>query len=211
MSPFVDVTNAGYSTRFTKGFLDEMVHVGDAVADEAMRMLNEAAYNPDGGQLEQLRHAFDDGDERAEAFFARGRERPAWLNKDSVRHGQRIASALTLPYGISLMHSLYAGALFPRATLVTGATGRLGSDPSRRIHETGAFIAAILQPGGLDEGSLGFVAARLDSGVDHEERIVHRQLRRRAHRPNDAGDDQRTLQLSQRPLARSTRLQAELG
>jgi pimeloyl-[acyl-carrier protein] synthase len=159
MSPFVDVTNAGYSTRFTKGFLDEMVHVGDAVADEAMRMLNEAAYNPDGGQLEQLRHAFDDGDERAEAFFARGRERPAWLNKDSVRHGQRIASALTLPYGISLMHSLYAGALFPRATLVTGATGRLGSDPSRRIHETGAFIAAILQPGGLDEGSLGFDTA----------------------------------------------------
>ena len=159
MSPFVDLTNAHYSARYTKALLDDMVHVADPVADDPIRTLDEAAYNPDGGQLEQLRRALEAGEARAEAFFERAQQRPSWFNADAIRQGQRMASALTIPYGISLMHSLYAGALFPRATLVTGATGRLGSDPARRIHETGAFIAAILQPGGLDQGSLGFETA----------------------------------------------------
>lgn len=57
---------------------------------------------------------------------------------------------------LSLLHSLFAGGAFARATLVTRATGRLGADPATRIRETGAFIAAILQPGGLEHGAIGF-------------------------------------------------------
>jgi hypothetical protein len=60
---------------------------------------------------------------------------------------------------MSLMHSLFAGAIFARATLVTASTGRLGSNPGRRIKETGSFIAALLVPGGLEPGALGFETA----------------------------------------------------
>ena len=167
--------NAAYSRRYTEALLDELVDVGDPVADIATAALAETAYNPDGGQLAQLRRMADQGDDRALAFFARAEQRPDWLDDRLVAHGQRVALGLTRHYGISLMHSLFAGALFARATLVTGSTGRLGSNPARRIQETGAFIAAILQPGGLQPGALGFdTALRV--------RLLHGSIRSWLHR-----------------------------
>lgn len=147
--------NAVYSDRYGKQLLDELVHVGDPVADTAIAAIQEEAYNPDGGQLQQLRRLADGGDARAEAFFAEADREPAWLERPLLERGQKLALAYTRHYGLSLTHSLFAGALFARATLVIGSTGRIGSNPQRRIQETGAFIGAILQPGGLEPGALG--------------------------------------------------------
>ena len=147
--------NASYSPRYTKALLDEMVHAGDPVADVATAALQEEAYNPDGGQLQQLRRLADGGDARAQAFFADALQTPDWLDPALLERGQKLALAYTRHYGLSLTHSLFAGALFARATLVIGSTGRIGSNPQRRVQETGAFIASILRPGGLDPGSLG--------------------------------------------------------
>ena len=152
----INKSNASYSDRYSEALLDELVHVGDPVADAAIAVLDEEAYDPDGGQLQRLRSLADDGDPCAQAFFERALETPDWLDPQLLEQGQKLALAYTRHYGLSLTHSLFSGALFARATLVTGSTGRLGSNPGRRIQETGSFIAAILKPGGLEPGSLGF-------------------------------------------------------
>ncbi len=72
----VDTSNAGYSNRFTKPFLDEMVHVADPISDRAIVSIHEAAYNPDGGQIDHLRRLADGGDDAATAFFERANHRP---------------------------------------------------------------------------------------------------------------------------------------
>lgn len=147
--------NATYSRRYSKPLLDELVHVGDPLADAATAALHEKAYNPDGGQLQQLHRMAEAGNEAAQAFLADTARTPDWLDRALVERGQKLALAYTRHYGLSLTHSLFSGALFARATLVIGSTGRIGSNPQRRIQETGSFIAAILKPGGLDPGSLG--------------------------------------------------------
>jgi len=147
--------NASYSKRYSKALLDELVHVGDPLADDATAAIHEEAYNPDGGQLQQLRRLADTGDARAQAFFAAAERPPEWLEPALIERGQKLALSYTRPYGLSLTHSLFSGALFARATLVIGSTGRIGSNPQRRVQETGAFIGAILQPRGLEPGSLG--------------------------------------------------------
>jgi hypothetical protein len=159
LGELVDHRNARFTSRFSESLLDEMMNQGDPVADHAIAALDERAYDPDGSQLQRLQALADGGDDRAEAFFARARHQPDWLEPGLVRHGQRLALAYSGHYGLSLTHSLFSGALFARATLVTQSTGRLGSNPARRIQETGAFIAAILRPDGLEPGSLGFQTA----------------------------------------------------
>ena len=156
ITELINKGNASYSARFSEALLDELVHVGDPIADAAIEALDEKAYDPDGRQLQRLRRLAKRGNASAQEFFERAREDPDWLDPRLVERGQKLALAYTRHYGLSLMHSLFSGALFARATLVTGSTGRLGSNPGRRIQETGSFIAAILKPGGLEEGSLGF-------------------------------------------------------
>jgi hypothetical protein len=159
LGQLVDHRNAQFSNRFSKELLDQMMHAGDAVADDATEALDEDAYNPDGSQLARLQALAEAGDPRAGLFFERAAHKPDWLEPKLVRRGQRLALAYAGYYGLSLTHSLFSGALFARAALVTQSTGRLGSNPARRIQETGAFIAAILQPNGLEAGSLGFETA----------------------------------------------------
>jgi len=151
--------NASYSARFSEGLLTELMFVGDPLADEAVAALEETAYDGGGSQLPKLRELERQGDERALAFFDVLRTPPDWLEPALLRRGQHLALAYIDLYGLSLMHSLFAGGMFARATLVTTSTGRLGSHPARRIQETGAFIGAILEPGGLEPGALGFETA----------------------------------------------------
>ncbi len=159
LGQLVDHRNARFSGRFSEELLDQLMHEGDPVADRATEALHEEAYDPDGSQLQRLQALADAGDERAGEFFERARHQPDWLEPKLVGRGQRLALAYAGHYGLSLTHSLFAGALFARAALVTSSTGRLGSNPARRIQETGAFIAAILKPGGLEPGALGFETA----------------------------------------------------
>jgi hypothetical protein len=157
--------------RFSRAFLDEMMQRGHPAADRAIALLSEEAYDADGGQLGRLRELARDGEVAALEFFERAEARPAWLEPRRIERGQRLALASIRHYGLSLTHSLFAGAVFARATLVTGSTGRLGSSPARRIQETGAFVAAVLEPGGLEPGAVGFeTAIRV--------RLLHGSIRR---------------------------------
>ncbi len=151
--------NAAFSNRYSKKLLDQMMYAGDPVADEAIVALKEDAYDADGSQLANLRDLATGGDARALAFFERAETRPDWFEPRLLEHGQRLARAFAQHYGMSLMHSLFSGGIFCRATLVTNSTGRLGSNPARRIQETGVFLAAVLKPGGLDPGAMGFETA----------------------------------------------------
>ncbi len=159
LGDLIDRRNAAYSDRYSEALLDELMQVGDPEADAAIVALDDEAYDPDGTQLSRLGALADAGDPRAEAFFERARHKPDWLEPALLRRGQHLALAYVSHYGLSLTHSLFSGALFARAALVTQSTGRLGSNPARRIQETGAFIAAVLKPGGLEPGSLGFDTA----------------------------------------------------
>jgi len=159
LGQLIDRRSASYATRFSEDLLTELMFVGDALADDAVAALKEVAYDIGGSQLPKLHELEKRGDPRALAFFDDVRRRPDWLEPSLLRRGQHLALAYIDLYGVSLMHSLFAGGMFARATLVTASTGRLGSHPARRIQETGAFIGAILEPGGLEPDALGFETA----------------------------------------------------
>lgn len=159
LADWIDRKNARFSARYTESLLDEMMYRGDPLADRATLALHEEAYDPDGGQLQSLRKLAQDGDARAQEFFDQAYRIPDWLEPDLLARGQGLALTYARHYGVSLTHSLFSGGLFARASLVTNSTGRLGSNPARRVQETGAFIGAILKPGGLEPGSSGFETA----------------------------------------------------
>jgi len=148
--------DAEYSTRFSEDFLDRQMFRGDPVADNVVHVLRESGYNPDGGQYGKLQRLAVDGVPEAVEFFEAARAKPDWLDEDLIRYGRRFPLGLVDFYGLSLMHSLFAGGLFMRAGLVTSATGRLGSDTQRRMRETAGFVAQVMDKGGLVEGSPGY-------------------------------------------------------
>ncbi|MDE2365071.1 MAG: DUF2236 domain-containing protein [Hyphomicrobiales bacterium] len=151
----IDASNAAYSDRYPKRLLDELMFAGDPLADAAVAALNERAYQRTGAKLEAVRALAAEGEPAARAFVEAASETPAWLDERLLAHGQKLTLGFVALSRLSLLHSLFAGGLFARATLVTRATGRLGADPSTRIRETGAFIGAIMQPGGMAPGAVG--------------------------------------------------------
>ena len=156
---WIDSSNAGYSARYPKTLLDAMMHVADPLADAAIAALGETAYDRAADTLRNVRARAATGDPACQAFVTAVAAPPAWLNPAWMRRGPAVSLAFLTHTRLSLTHSLFSGALFARATLVTRATGRLGADPASRIRETGAFLAAVLQPGGLAPGAVGFETA----------------------------------------------------
>jgi hypothetical protein len=152
----IDRTNAGYSARFSRPLLDELMFVGDPLADAAIEALHERAYDRAAPKLETVRALAREGEPAARAFVEATTQTPAWVDRKLIAEGQKITLGYVGLSQLSLTHSLFAGGMFARATLVTRATGRLGADPSTRVRETGAFIGAIMHPGGLDPGAIGY-------------------------------------------------------
>ena len=151
----IDPTNAQFSSRYTRALLDRMMFVGDPLADRAVAALHERNYDRTADKLSAVRELAHAGDPAARAFVEAVSAPPSWLDRGAIAAGQNVMLGFVSLSRLSLMHSLFAGGVFARATLVTRATGRLGANPATRISETGAFIAAILQPGGLEPGALG--------------------------------------------------------
>ena len=151
----IDRANAGYSARYTREELDRLMFVGDPLADRAVAALHERSYDRSVDKLSAVRAMAREGDAACGAFVNAVATPPAWLDRQAIAAGQKVMLGFVALSRLSLMHSLFAGGVFARATLVTRATGRLGADPATRISETGAFIAAILQPGGLEPGAIG--------------------------------------------------------
>ncbi|HMN70917.1 MAG TPA: oxygenase MpaB family protein [Rhodoblastus sp.] len=151
----IDRGNAAYSARYSRALLDRMMFVSDPLADRAVAALHERNYDRTADKLSAVRALAAEGDEAARAFVEAVSVPPDWLDRKAIAAGQNVMLGFVGLSRLSLMHSLFAGGVFARATLVTRATGRLGANPATRISETGAFIAAILQPGGLEPGALG--------------------------------------------------------
>ena len=143
----IDRSNAGYSPRYTQALLDRMMFVGDPVADRAVAALHERNYDRAADKLGAVRALAVEGDPAAREFVEAVSRPPDWLDRKAIAAGQTIMLGFVALSRLSLMHSLFSGGVFARATLVTRATGRLGANPATRISETGAFIGAILQPG----------------------------------------------------------------
>ena len=159
LSRIVTPAEAGYSDRFPRELLDSMMAMGDPVVDRATVLLHEDEYRTGEGNLERLRALADDGNDTALAFFEHAARVPDWVDWQLMARGQRLALAHLELYGLSLLHNLFAGATFMRSTQVIAATGRIGGDPSRRIQETGGFIAAVLADDGARPGSPGHATA----------------------------------------------------
>lgn len=155
LDALIDPTNASFSPRYTKSLLDRMMFSGDPLADRAVASLHERNYDRKADKLSAVRALAAEGDRAARDFVEAVATPPAWLDREAIATGQNVMLGFVSLSRLSLMHSLFAGGVFARATLVTRATGRLGANPGTRISETGAFIAAILQPGGLEAGALG--------------------------------------------------------
>ncbi|MEI2735190.1 MAG: oxygenase MpaB family protein [Rhodoblastus sp.] len=156
LTDLIDRTNAGYSARYSQAMLDRLMSVGDPLADRAVAALHEANYDRATDKLSAVRALADRGDAAARDFIDAVSTPPNWVDRAAIAVGQNVMLGFVSLSRLSLMHSLFSGGVFARATLVTRATGRLGANPATRISETGAFIAAILQPGGLEQGALGF-------------------------------------------------------
>ena len=152
----IDRSNAAFSARYTRALLDEMMFVGDPLADAAVAALHERAYDRGAAKLEAVRALADEGEPSARAFVDDVMRKPPWLDPRMIAEGQKLTLSYVALSKLSLTHSLFSGGMFARATLVTRFTGRLGANPATRIRETGAFIAAIMQPGGLEPGAIGF-------------------------------------------------------
>ena len=155
LTDLIEPTNATHSARYTKALLDRMMFAGDPLADRAVAALHERNYDRAADKLGAVRALAAEGDPAAYAFVEAVARPPDWLDAKAIAAGQNVMLGFVALSRLSLMHSLFSGGVFVRATLVTRATGRLGANPATRISETGAFIGAILQPGGLEEGALG--------------------------------------------------------
>ena len=156
INALIDRDNAAYSARYSQALLDRLMFAGDPLADRAVAALHERNYDRATDKLAGVRALAGEGNRDARDFVGAVSAAPAWLDRKAIATGQNVMLGFVSLSRLSLMHSLFAGGVFARATLVTRATGRLGANPATRISETGAFIAAILQPGGLEQDALGF-------------------------------------------------------
>lgn len=148
ITPFADVD---YSGRFDEAFCDRWMNVGDPLSDQVIDAVRSDGYRGAAGVGDQLSKvaalARSEGGMFAD-LYEQTRTLPPWVNTDMIVEGQRLVTNTHPFYGMSLFHSLFAGAAFVRAALVTGSTGRLGGDPRRRITETSAMIFALAADGG---------------------------------------------------------------
>ena len=84
------------------------------------------------------------------AFLDASAEVPAWADAAQIARGQRVHAVHYPAIGLSLFSgSLVGGAQFSNAAIVTALAGNITTDPTRRVRETGALLAALALPGSL--------------------------------------------------------------
>lgn len=155
ITPFSEV---GYTGRFDEAFCNKYMSVGDPLSDEVIESMRTSGYQGAtgaGDQLEQLGDLARSKGGIFEELYTQTHSVPSWVNRDMIVEGQRVITNTHPYYGMSLFHSLFTGASFSRAALVTNSTGRLGGDPRRRITETSAMIFALAADDGHLPGQLG--------------------------------------------------------
>ncbi len=145
--------------------LDALRGVGDPLADTAVAAYFTAssagveAETPGTLFAHLVRHVRLPPDERVpaiRAFFAEASRPPDWIDVAAVARGQQffnrlVAHHFTSLYLASLPNS-YAAA---KGVQVLRMTGRLQSDPQRRLNETAQFLMDVAAPGAMDVDGVG--------------------------------------------------------
>jgi hypothetical protein len=150
---------------------------GDPLADEAHAELEA---DPLGWRrFEQgLAGGSMGGSAAVEALFASVASRPSWVDVARAGRAGRLLFRSGLCGGIVLgARSLATGYCAPAGNKPLVLTGRLTTPAaaSQRLAETGAFLAAVCAPGGMEPGAPGFA-------VTLRVRVMHARVRALARR-----------------------------
>jgi ER-bound oxygenase mpaB/B'/Rubber oxygenase, catalytic domain len=141
--------------------LDALRTVGDPIGDAAVTTYFNDAETHDPGELftKLVRHVKLPAEEQVPAirtFFEHAAQRPDWVDTAAIGRGQEFFNRLAAHhfsalYFASLPNS-YAAA---KGVQVLRMTGRLQTDTTRRLNETGQFLMDIAAPGAMDVGGVG--------------------------------------------------------
>jgi len=161
--------------------------LGDVVADPYATLMAEQSFK---GLIDMLQLACREGIDAVpapppelEAFIASMEQRPAWLDMELVRQGQRverIPAAFLAPFatrGAFVATFMNTYAALPMA--LTGALG--GRKASRRVNETSAYFTTTALPGALERYGPGFEATAMV-------RLMHSMVRYNALKRSDQWD-----------------------
>ena len=148
---------------------------GDDLADDAARVLAELGAAEREPLLARALKS-EEGAARAPLEVRRFAESlhhvPFWVSSERTDRGGR-AMLRTGVFGVFALafRSLIVAYCSPAGNKPLAFSGRLTQNAPRRLSETGRFIQAVCQPGGLRPGEGGFVAAA-------RVRLMHAQVRR---------------------------------
>jgi hypothetical protein len=145
---------------------DALVAWADEAGVPATRVLDEALALRTRGSAE--RHP----SEPANALLDQLLHPPTWVDMDRVDAGGAALRRAALTGGLVLaFRSLVSGYAAPAGNKPLAFSGRLEASAARRLDETGRFVRAISEPGGLDPAGEGFLlTARV--------RLMHAGVRR---------------------------------
>jgi hypothetical protein len=105
-------------------------------------------------------------------LVAGARRVPPWVDWERLDRAASLFRRAGLLGGITLgLKSLVFGYAAPAGNKPLAFSGRLTTQADRRLAETGRFVAAVCQPGGLRPGELGWQ-------LSLEVRLMHAQVRR---------------------------------
>lgn len=135
--------------------------VGDPLADDVIAAFDQrgpAAWRWLDRALADGIEAVPDAPDALRALFASLDRVPVWVDRDRVARAGRLLFRAGPLGGIVLgARSLVAGYCAPAGNKPLVLTGRLaGPGQAQRLAETGAFVAAVCAPGGLERRGRGF-------------------------------------------------------
>jgi len=110
---------------------------------------------------EEVRGSAECDDEWIDRYLRDARPPPAWVDQSSLEAGQRFFTdnvwSLNLAFLLASLPLSYCGA---DGALVLARTGRLKTEPRRRVFETALLMMELAQPRSLTTGGAGFLMVR---------------------------------------------------
>lgn len=164
------------SSLWTDRFLDALRYRADPTADAVVAAV--FAHN-DVDAVNTLFRSLVEHDQpeprslppEVRRYFAQTLDLPPWADRDRIRRGedlfQRLGPQLILSLLCAGLPSAYAA---KKGGQVLHRTGRLQTDPKRRIMETAQLVMDVMAPGGLDADGRGVRTAQ-------KVRLMHAAIR----------------------------------
>jgi hypothetical protein len=144
----------------------------DPLADAAVAALAGRAAPEREAAIENALSGGDDALPELAALVATARAVPPWLDEARLQRAHEVFLRAGLLGGIVLgLCSLVHGYAAPAGNKPLAFSGQLKDRADRRLAETGKFVTAVTEPGGLKPGALGWRSVL-------RVRLMHAQVRR---------------------------------